>query len=258
MDTKVNYAIVGFFVITLSVAMLLIGFWLAFGLSHKVYNHYYAYFNESVNGLSIDAPVKYNGVTIGSVNSIQLNPQNYNQVKLILDIDDTIKVKTDTRATLMSQGLTGLTIINLTGGSPAAAILPINEHEPYAVIPTTPSLSVRLDSMVKDLSNAMLSLSKDLRETLSPQNRENLQHILANLEQTSKNSATASAELPMLLTKLNQTSSNLSQQALPQLTETLNSVQRFSQNMDHLSEELTQNPSLLIRGRQAPANGPGE
>lgn len=258
MDTKVNYTLVGAFVIFLSISLILIGFWLSFGLSHKTYNTYIAYFNESVNGLSIDAPVKYNGVTIGFVRSMQLNPHNYNQVKLLLAIDTDITIKQDTRAMLMSQGLTGLNIINLTGGNPNSPELTANSDEEFPVIQTEPSLLVRLDTMIGALSNSLLSISGDIKAVLNPKNRMALQAILASLEITSHNSAVASAQLPNLINRLNQTSTNLSQQTLPQMTETLNSVQRFSQHLDQLSSELADNPSLLIRGRQTPKGGPGE
>ena len=63
METKVNYALVGAFVLVLSVAIVAGVLWIASGgTAGKTYDTYLAYFGESVSGLNLQAPVKYKGV----------------------------------------------------------------------------------------------------------------------------------------------------------------------------------------------------
>ena len=75
MDDKVNYTLVGAFVLLL--ATLLVGgvLWLSAGLSsRKAMDRYQAVIEESVAGLNTDAPVKYLGVDVGKVERIQIDP----------------------------------------------------------------------------------------------------------------------------------------------------------------------------------------
>ena len=117
MEKKINYAMVGLFVIVLGATWLAISLWLALGDFSTQYTTYRVYMNESVSGLYLDAPVKYRGVEIGKVNNIKLNPGEPGQVQLTLDIESSVPIKADTIAVLTVQGMTGIAFVDLTGGS---------------------------------------------------------------------------------------------------------------------------------------------
>lgn len=77
METKVNYAVVGLFVLVLGTALVAAVLWLASGgMMQKKYDLYQAVEDESVAGLNLNAPVKYNGVDVGKVKTISLEPGN--------------------------------------------------------------------------------------------------------------------------------------------------------------------------------------
>ena len=99
METKGYYAAVGFFVIVFLSIGLIIGLWLSVGVSTKSYNYYRIYIKESVAGLSVSAPVKYNGVDVGTVKKMALNPQNPNQVEILVAVEENTPITTATRAT---------------------------------------------------------------------------------------------------------------------------------------------------------------
>lgn len=61
MDPRVNYTLVGLFVVGLGVALAAVIIWLSGGTEDKVYQTYVAYVYESVAGLNPRAPVKYRG-----------------------------------------------------------------------------------------------------------------------------------------------------------------------------------------------------
>ena len=65
MEPKVNYVVVGIFVVLLGFLLVAVVLWLGKGLDREVYDRYYAYMEESVAGLSVDAAVKYRGVEVG-------------------------------------------------------------------------------------------------------------------------------------------------------------------------------------------------
>jgi hypothetical protein len=65
MDDKVNYSLVGVFVLALGAALVAGVLWLAAGLGgQQAMNTYQAVIKESVAGLNVDAPVKYLGVDV--------------------------------------------------------------------------------------------------------------------------------------------------------------------------------------------------
>ncbi len=76
--------IVGLFVVILTIAIVSIALWLTQNLQEKPYISYLVYMNESVAGLSIQAPVKYNGVDVGYVGNMKINLKNPQQVILQL------------------------------------------------------------------------------------------------------------------------------------------------------------------------------
>jgi phospholipid/cholesterol/gamma-HCH transport system substrate-binding protein len=117
MEPKVNYILVGAFVVLLGAMILGAIFWLGKTDYRGIYDRYYVYTRESVAGLSVDSTVKYRGVDVGRVKQVILNPENTEEVRVTLDIVGGTPVKTDTQAVLVTQGLTGLVTLNLTGGS---------------------------------------------------------------------------------------------------------------------------------------------
>src|SRR5829696_616571 len=92
MESKVNYAIVGGFVIILLTAIVLAIIWLSSGLSFTNYAIYMSYMQESVSGLSIDAPVEFNGVEVGKVKIIKINKDNPQLVEVLYRIKQSTPV----------------------------------------------------------------------------------------------------------------------------------------------------------------------
>ena len=151
MEPKVNYVLVGSFVAFLGAAVLVGILWLGKTDYRGLYDRYEAHMKESVAGLSVNSTVKYRGVDVGRVRDIALRPDNPEEVLLMLDIARGTPIKTDTRAVLETQGLTGLATVNLTGGSREAPALVALEGQNYPVIKTGPSLFFRLDEAVSRL-----------------------------------------------------------------------------------------------------------
>lgn len=159
MDNKVNYALVGMFVIVLSVLLLVSILWLSASTQQKTYHTYQAYIAESVSGLNLKAPVKYRGVDVGYVDHISLVPERPNDVYVLLKIEQSVPIKEDTFATLTTQGLTGLAFVDLNGGSPEAKNPTLKDGELYPEIKTKPSLLVRVDTAISNLTNNLTQVT---------------------------------------------------------------------------------------------------
>jgi phospholipid/cholesterol/gamma-HCH transport system substrate-binding protein len=223
-ETKVNYAIAGLFVLVLATALIGGILWLSAGNQYrKNYDVYLAYMSESVSGLNLNASVKYRGVDVGRVRQIELDSGNSERVRLELDIERGTPVKTDTVAVLKVQGLTGIAYVELAGGSRDSPPLKAEGKQQYPVIKTGPSLLVRLDTALTDVVASLNRTSANVNAVLDEDNRNSLKRTLADLAtlshtlagrsgtidagvtdvaRTMQNTARVSAELPRLLERI--------------------------------------------------------
>ncbi len=272
MDTKVNYALVGMFVISLVAAIVLSIIWLSSGLRVQNYTTYQVDMQEAVTGLSIDATVEYNGVNVGTVKSIALNKQDPRSVKLILNVRDEAPITYGTVATLATRGLTGITYIALKDKGDDLRPLRALKHEKYPIIKTAPSLLLQLNTGLQKLTDSLSQVSLTFRKLLDDQNLASIKEILINLRETSatlaandkklntifENTSMASRQLPELLRSSQRTLQAFQMQTLPRTDRIISNLDTITDNLSGLSAELQNNPSMLIRGKQPRALGPGE
>ena len=195
MEKKINYAMVGLFVIVLGATWLAISLWLALGDFSTQYTRYHVYMDESVSGLYLDAPVKYRGVEIGKVRDIKLNPTVPGQVQLALDIESEVPIKEDTIAVLSVQGMTGIAFVDLTGGSLASRPLEAEDDQFYPVIQSGPSFFSRLDMSGTKLIANLNILANALAKVLDAEGTQTLREILDNINSITAAFANRQAEL---------------------------------------------------------------
>lgn len=178
-------------------AILIAGIlWLASGGNlQKKYDLYLAILEESVAGLNINAPVKYNGVDVGKVKSIELDPSNPELVRLIFAIERGTPIKVDTVAVLKTQGLTGIAYVELDGGAKNAAPLVASADEKYPVIQTKPSLGIRLETVLTSVLAKLDNTTSNIDSLLSIENRESFKQSLANIATVTKTIAARNAEI---------------------------------------------------------------
>jgi phospholipid/cholesterol/gamma-HCH transport system substrate-binding protein len=278
MDTKAHYTLIGILVVMMTAALITGILWLSVGLNQPTYNTFLVNMDQSITGLNQEAPVKFNGVSVGYVKDMALNPKNPQQVILTLQIEEGTPITTSTVATLAPQGITGLVFINLSATTPNAPLVKIRDNPPYPFIPSQPSLLLQLSSLVKDASSEFQGISTSVQNVLNAQNAENLQQILINLKEISGNLATnsnaitailnntaeASAAFPQVMTNFDQSMINLNQtttlakEAIVPAVRVINNLDTITGNLDSFSADLKENPAILIRGKAEMPLGPGE
>jgi phospholipid/cholesterol/gamma-HCH transport system substrate-binding protein len=97
MESKVNFTVVGIFVLVLGAGLIVGVLWLSSGGAYrKTYDTYLLNMGESVSGLNLDAPVKYRGVEVGRVRRMAIAPDDVQLVQLTLDIERGTPVRQDT------------------------------------------------------------------------------------------------------------------------------------------------------------------
>lgn len=196
METKVNFAVVGAFVLLLGAALIGGVLWLSSEKSYrKTFDTYLVYMEESVSGLTPDAPVRYRGVQVGRVRHIALARGNVEKVQLTLDIERGTPIKKDTVAVLVTQGLTGIAHVNLSGGTRDSPALQALAGEDHPVIPSGPSLLVRLDAAATTLIDNLTRSSESINALLDEGNRAAFKETLASLALVSRTLAARSAAI---------------------------------------------------------------
>lgn len=200
MESRVNQAVVGAFVLVLGAAGIAAVLWLGSGrLSQKEYGMYLAYFTESVSGLNPHAPVKSRGVAVGSVREISLDPGNPERVRLVLEVEKGTPVKEDTVAILGVQGLTGIAYIELSGGTRGSPTLQEAPGDGAPVIRTGPSLMRRLDTAGTTLLGNLDETTRRINDLLDKDTRVTLRASVADLRQVTQAFARHSADIEAVL-----------------------------------------------------------
>jgi phospholipid/cholesterol/gamma-HCH transport system substrate-binding protein len=178
MNNKVNYTLIGISVIVGIFMMFGFAYWMLKPTNDEVTQKYLIYFNESVLGLNIDAPVKYRGIRVGKVTRLRINPKNTEQVEVTVDILKTTPIKENTVAKLTAQGITGLTYINLTQGKNDAPALKPKEGEEYPVIKTVPSFFENLEQSFGNVSAELAATLHKTNRLLDNENQKQITRLL--------------------------------------------------------------------------------
>jgi phospholipid/cholesterol/gamma-HCH transport system substrate-binding protein len=249
METKVNFALIGVFVLILSALLISGVLWLSSEKSYrKAYDTYLVHMDESVSGLSQDAPVRFRGVPVGGVRGIRLAPDNPELVELTLDIEHGTPVKQDTVAELVTQGLTGISHVELSGGSRNHPLLLPAPGEKYPLIRTKPSTLLRLDNAISPLLINLNRSSENFNALLNDENRIALHRTLVNLEQLTGALAKRSAAIDAGLKYASQTMQNtarLTAQAELELPRLQKRIQRSADTFDHVLAEAARTESSV-------------
>lgn len=156
--------------------------WLASGGTfQKQFDMYMAIEEESVAGLNLNAPVKYNGVEVGKVEDIWLEPENPERVNLLFAIERGTLIKVDTVAVLKTQGLTGIAYVELSGSTRYAAPLRATAGNKYPVIRTIPSLGARLENVLTNVLSKLDSTTNNINAILSEKNVASFESALTDI-----------------------------------------------------------------------------
>lgn len=257
METNVNYTAVGLFVIVLLSAILFGILWLSAGLTIEHHTVYKVYMMESVSGLNVDSPVEFNGVDVGTVKSIQINDQNPQLVELLLNVNAATPVTMGTLATLTTKGLTGTAYISLRDKGTDTRPLVAEKGEKYPVIQTTPSLFLRLDTALSELTANIHLVAHSIKSLLSPENQRYITATLKSMSILTNSLANNAHNFDTIFNNSARASQQFSG-VLQSTSETVSHLGNTTENIYQLSSELKQNPAMFIRGKEPRALGPGE
>lgn len=279
MESKTNYTIVGIIVLFLAASLLSTLLWLSIGLDRKSYHDYIVYIDESVHGLTENSPVKFNGVKVGMVSSVALDKKNPQKIKLLLKIEDGVLITTSTRATLITQGITGTTFLGLKATSSTLTPLKKSANEPYPVIPYSISFFAQIENDVGSISNGLKQIIDPENARLLRRSLVSLEKILTPIAKNSTNINNALERLPKTILDIQKSAQEfraasvdfsqamkagkagmdqINEQTLPTATAFIRRLDLITANLEEVSALMRQNPAVIIRGSAPQPSGPGE
>jgi phospholipid/cholesterol/gamma-HCH transport system substrate-binding protein len=183
METRAHHVLIGLFTVIVVTAALLFGLWLAKSSVDTEFKDYEVVFNEAVSGLSKGSSVQYSGIKVGDVISLRLDPKDPRRVLARIRLAGDTPVKEDTQAKLALTGVTGTSIIQLSGGTPQSPTLKGKDgHLPTIV--ASPSPIARLLNDSEDLMAGVSTLMHNANLMFSTENIERISNTLEHLEQT--------------------------------------------------------------------------
>jgi phospholipid/cholesterol/gamma-HCH transport system substrate-binding protein len=196
METRAPYALIGLFVLAAIGAVFGFVFWLhnTGGLGERAL--YRIRFENTVSGLLTGAAVLFNGIRVGEVTDLRLDPEHPRQVTATVAVVATTPVRADTKVGLEYQGLTGVPVVSLLGGASAVSLVSSSPAEPPVLV-ADPGAGQsmteaarqalrRLDGVLADNADSLKSAIANLN-TFSgalARNSDRVDTILAGLEHT--------------------------------------------------------------------------
>lgn len=182
METRAHYVAVGAFVLTVIILAFIGILWIGRVEFSEVAKHYYIFFRGSVAGLGKGSAVQYNGIPVGRVVDVRVDPDNVAQIQVTVGIDPSlVDIKSDARAYLDTNILSGVSTILIRGGTKASGDLVAEPKHRYPIIPAGESefeqVKASLPVLVADLKEA----SHNLNDLLNARNRQAVADSLQNV-----------------------------------------------------------------------------
>lgn len=212
METRSNQVLVGSIVLGLIAALVVFAIWLT-SLGEGGQKIYDVFFQQSVEGLNKGSGVTFRGVPVGQIESINLEPNSPQFIRVRISISEDTPILQGTTATIRGVGFTGVSAIQLDppeqqGDTRQASREEIRCPEqnpqsecPYGhpVIPTRAGGIAALLNSAPELLERVSRLTERLTALLTDRNQESIASILDNIEEVSRNLAERSPEIAATL-----------------------------------------------------------
>src|SRR5215469_9362563 len=187
METRANYVAVGTFVLVVIFLSFVAVLWLGSSEYSEQAKRYYIFFKGSVAGLNKGSQVQNNGIPVGRVVDIRVDPNNLEQIQVTVEIDTSIvDIKSDARAFLDTNILNGIATIQIRGGTREASDLEPAPGHKYPVIKAGRSELEEVKASLPELVADIKAAAHSLNALLDEQNRQAVSEILQNVRMISE------------------------------------------------------------------------
>ena len=280
METKANYVAVGAFVLACVIGLVVTIMWLAGAQYSQEYAYYQASFKGPVTGLGKGTVTRYNGIEVGRITGLAFDPAAPQRVIVTLQVQPNLNIREDSVASIDTQGITGASFVEISGGTKNAPLLVAKEGQRYPMIKTKQSTFAQLAQTAPEVVAKLNVAASRINDLLNDDNRRAIARVLANLEETTQVIARRSADIDASIVHANQAMANLSEASnslrptleqvdltirkygkvadsadafitgdgLAQVSNLVGEMRRLVGNLDQLSNQLNREPTKLLFG----------
>ncbi|MCF7920806.1 MAG: MlaD family protein [Candidatus Cloacimonetes bacterium] len=201
----------GIFITLLSLLLFTAIAFIAGGKLMEKWDFYHITFSDvSVNGLQVGGQVRYHGIEVGKIDNIKISSEDVSQVQVTISVTQGTPIKTDVEARLVMVGITGLKVVELSGGSNEAPLL-----KPGSEIPPGTSVLDNITGKAEIMAEKLELIMNNILAITNTENQEKLTSILSSVDailienrepigNTITNLDSTTAELTQLLHSTNQ------------------------------------------------------
>lgn len=243
METRANYVLIGVFTLAVIVGAFGFVWWferLGDGGSRATYEIAY---DNSVSGLRKGSAVNFNGIRVGEVYNLALDPSDPRRVIAQVGVASNTPIRKDTKAGLDFQGLTGIATVTLSGGEPGApAIVAEKGKNPRIVAEPTQDLMIAARSAVNRIDKML------------EKNEEQISQIVKSIASiTSELDKNVVADISAAAKSVREAADALGNQTEPTLKEyrlLAQDARRTVGDIGRFIRDLEKNPSQLVFGKK--------
>lgn len=168
MLSRQAHALIGLTTLVVVAALFGLAYWFSRGQTDTI--DVRLTFNGKVSGLGRGSSVLFNGLRVGEVTDIEIEPSDPRQIYAILKITRSAPLRADTTARLEGQGLAGIVAVQLRGGSPDAARLTAapGKMQPTIVVEDSASIFEKVGSTAKSINESLVAIEGAIQANAGP------------------------------------------------------------------------------------------
>lgn len=246
METRANHVMIGAFALAVTVLAFAFVLWLAKVQVTAQYGYYLVKFTDGVSGLPLGGEVRYNGVKVGTVESIHFAPKEPSAVYVLIKVENRpdFSLREDSEASLQFQGITGITYVMITGGTLDSAKLPLvtDPKGDVPVIVAQPSPIAQVFDTFPELVDKARQTFDRINSILDKNNQERINEIIANLATGSQNFSDAIKSIDKLSTDTDSLVDGDAKTSVQQLAQASKSIEQAAALS---SQILTENKAAI-------------
>jgi len=186
LETKANHVLIGAFALGTLLAIAGFFLWLAKSSFDSDLAVYDVVFSESVTGLSKGGKVYFNGIDVGQVDRLQIDPEDLETIRARIRVRADLPLRADAEAKLAYQGLTGIAYILISPGSQKAPLLEPKPGKRVAEIPAIKSDLGKLFEGSEDIMTGANDVFVRVNKLLNDENLKRVSASLVHLEQVTE------------------------------------------------------------------------
>jgi phospholipid/cholesterol/gamma-HCH transport system substrate-binding protein len=239
---------------------------------------YFIVFDGSVAGLTTGSSVGFNGIKVGEVQSMQLDPADARKVQVLISVHGDTPVRENSHASMQSLGLTGGTGIQITAGSPDSPFLVATAENPIPVIAAdrgggqglfdaAPAVMNNANALLLRLNDLVAENQESIHKTLTnmenvttmlDQRKDDIAQTITDIQGAAQSFKDLSGKLEVSLGANLDSVTKTAKDSLQEFGNFMREGRRTAATLNRVLEKFEANPrSFLLGGSQVPEYTPG-